>query len=139
MSLVFYRIGNWLHLRSIPVIPRICTVVGRLVLGAYIPSSASLGKRVKIAYGGSGLVIHPRAVIGDDCLLSPGVVIGGRGGHTEVPILEAGVQVFPGAKILGPIRVGEGSQIGVNAVVVKDLPSRSRVVAPASRVLDPLV
>lgn len=138
MSILLYRIGNWFHRRSVPVAPRICTLAGRLLFGAYIPSSATLGKRVKIAYGGSGLVIHPNAVIGDDCLLSPGVVIGGRAGYAAVPVLEAGVQVFPGAKILGPIVVGRESQIGANSVVVKDLPPGSRIVAPASRMLDPL-
>lgn len=138
MSLIFYRIGNFFHRRSIPILPKLFTLLGRIILGAYIPSSCSIGKRVVIAYGGSGLVIHAKAVIGDDCLLSPGVVIGGRGGHQQVPVLGDGVRVYPGAKILGPIHIGSGSVISVNAVVTRDVsPGTVMVTALAEPLVSP--
>ncbi|MFJ4267045.1 serine O-acetyltransferase [Paenarthrobacter nicotinovorans] len=130
MSLIFYRIGHFLHQRRVPVIPKAFTVVGQIVFGSYIPHSASIGSGCKVAYGGSGLVVHPRAVIGSNCVLSPGVVIGGRGGHYPVPVIGSHVQIFPGAKILGPVRISDGAIIGANAVVVHDMEPGEVAVAP---------
>lgn len=129
MSLLFYRAGNRLHRWRIPLLPKICTVLGQVVFGSYIPAACTIGKNVKIAYGGAGLVVHRRAVIGDDCLLSPGVVIGGRSGHPQVPTIGNGVQIFPGAKVLGPISVGDGAILGANAVVVDDVASGEIMIA----------
>ena len=108
----------------------------RVVTGATIPAEVAFPASTKVAYGGSGLVIHPRVRLGENCLLSPGVVVGGRAGHWEVPVLEDNVQVFPGAKILGPIRVGCGAIIGANAVVINDVAAGQTVVAPLGRILD---
>ena len=130
MSLVFYRVGNFLHSRGVPFLPKILTVLGQVVFGSYIPATCRIGPNCKVAYGGSGLVIHPRAVIGRGCVLSPGVVIGGRGGHYPVPIIGDNVQVFPGAKILGPVTISDGAIIGANAVVIEDMQTGEIAVAP---------
>lgn len=98
-----------------------------------MPAQATIGRGCKIAYGGAGLVIHPRAVIGDNCLLSPGVVIGGRGGSFQVPVIGDNVSVFPGAKILGAVKIGDGAMIGANVVVVEDVEAGERVVVPKPR------
>lgn len=134
-ALIFYRIGHCFHRSRLTWIGRLFTLLGRLLLGAYIPSSCVIGKGTQIAYGGSGIVVHRRAVIGRDCLLSPGAVIGGRAGSRDVPVLEDGVQVYAGAKILGPIRIGAGAVIGANAVVIHDVPPRAVLVAPLARTL----
>jgi serine O-acetyltransferase len=130
MSLFVYRVGNWLSVRRVPVLPRFATLLNRIVLGAYIPSECTIGAGTKLAYGGSGLVLHPRVVIGPRCLLSPGVVVGGRGGHAVVPVVGSDVKLFPGAKVLGPIVVGDGAVIGANAVVVDNVPPGAVIVAP---------
>ncbi len=114
---------------------RLCTLLNLMLFRVYIPSKCTIGRNCILAYGATGLVIHPRAVIGDDCLLSPGVVIGGRGESYDVPVIEDGVSIFPGAKVLGPIRIGEGAQIGANAVVVEDLEKGRTAVAPKARIL----
>lgn len=129
MSLFFYRIGNFCVSNSIPLIPRICTLAGRLLFGAYIPSESKIGTGCKVAYGGAGVVIHKRATIGNNCLISPGVVIGGRGGSPVLPTIGENVSLFPGAKVLGPVVVGDFAQIGANAVVVHDVEPGGRVVA----------
>lgn len=130
MPLIFYRIGNQLYKLKVPLVPKLFTVLGWVLSGAYIPSECKIGKNCKVAYGGSGLVVHPRAIIGNHCLLSPGVVIGGRGGHYPVPVIGDNVSIFPGAKILGPIRIGDGASIGANAVVVESVLPGEAVVAP---------
>lgn len=135
MALVFYRIGNYFHRAGIPLIPRLCTIVGRLVFGSYIPSECRIGRRCKVAYGGSGIVIHPKAVLGDDCLLSPGVIIGGRAGSPSLPRIGNSVSIFPGAAVLGNIVIADGAIIGANAVVVGDVPAEARVVAPKARII----
>lgn len=133
MSLAIYRVGHWLSVRKVPFLPRVATLANRILLGAYIPSECIIGAGTKLAYGGSGVVLHPHAVIGVRCLLSPGVVVGGRGGHSQVPVVGSDVKLFPGAKILGPIAVGDGAIIGANAVVVDDVPPGATIVAPKGR------
>jgi serine O-acetyltransferase len=133
MSLVLYRIGNWLSVRKVPFLPRLATLANHLLLGAHIPSECTIGKGTKLAYGASGLVLHPHVVIGRHCLLSPGVVVGGRGHHLDVPVVGSDVKLFPGAKILGPIIVGDGAIIGANAVVVDDVPPGAVIVAAKGR------
>ncbi|WP_373427303.1 serine O-acetyltransferase [Arthrobacter globiformis] len=137
MSLIFYRVGHYFHVHHIPVLPRVCTLLGRLLFGAHIPSECSIGRQCKVAYGGSGVVIHPNATIGHGCTISPGVVIGGRGGSPVLPTIGDDVKIFPGAAILGSVVIGNNAVIGANAVVVADVPAGGRVVAPAARMLPP--
>ena len=73
-----------------------------------------------------GVVIGETAEIGDDCTLYHGVTLGGtswRKKEKRHPTLGRNVVVGAGAKILGPILVGDGAKIGSNAVVVRDVPS----------------
>ena len=136
-ALFFYRVGNFSYRYRLPVLPTVCTLLGRLLFSIYVPSSASIGRRVKLAYGAAGLVIHPRAVVEDDCLLSPGVVIGGRGGHLTAPRICAHAELYPGAKVLGPITVGAYARVGANAVLVDSLPAHGVAVAPKAVALRP--
>ncbi len=75
----------------------------------------------------NGIVIHPAARIGPNCLLFQQVTLGTRGG-TEAPVLEGHVDVGAGAKLLGGIRVGAHAQIGANAVVLVDVPEHALAV-----------
>lgn len=135
MSLIFYRVGNLLHRKNVPVFPKLCTILGQIILGAYVPSTCHIGHGSKLAYGGSGVVIHAAASIGKNCVISPGVVVGGRAKSGSIPIIGDNVQLFPGAKVLGNVRVGDGAQIGANAVVIHDIAPGATVVAPLGRVL----
>jgi serine O-acetyltransferase len=79
---------------------------------------------------GMGVVIGQTAEIADDCTLYHGVTLGGTSWKKgkRHPTLENGVVVGAGAKILGPITVGENSLIGSNSVVVRDVPKESTMV-----------
>jgi serine O-acetyltransferase len=133
--LAIHAVAHWLWKHKIPVIPRVLSVLNRLIFATQLPAGTRLGKGVRLNYSGLGTVIHARAVIGNNVEIGPGVVIGGRSKLYEVPIIEDDVQIGVGAKVLGPIRVGRGAVIGANAVVLHDVPAGAVVVGIPARVL----
>ena len=143
-ALYFYRAARWLHLRGLRRLALLVTVFGRVITGAWIPPTAVIGKGTTLGYGGSGVVIHHKAVIGDDCIICPGVLVGGRGSRISsqaanrppAPVIGNSVNLWQGSKVLGAIQIGDGAEIGVNAVVIHDVPAGARVVAALGRVLD---
>jgi serine O-acetyltransferase len=134
-SLRLYRVAHAALAFHVPLVAHACELVYRVVLGAVVPASAEIGRDTCLGYGGLGVVIHARAVIGENVVVGPHVIIGGRSGHHEVPVIEDDVFIGTGAKILGPVRVGAGSVIGAGAVVVRDVPPRSVVAGVPARVI----
>lgn len=104
--------------------------------GIDIHPAATIGNGIFIDHG-VGLVIGETAEIGDNCVLYQGVTLGGTGKETgkRHPTLEEGVMVSAGAKVLGPVCIGEHSKIGAGSVVLKDVPSYSTVVGVPGRVV----
>lgn len=102
---------------------RLIAQAARAVTGVEIHPGASIGRRLFIDHG-MGVVIGETAVLGDDVLLFHGSTLGGTSMHhgKRHPTLGNGVMVGAGAKVLGPVWVGDGARIGANAVVVKDVP-----------------
>jgi serine O-acetyltransferase len=78
-------------------------------------------------HSGIGVVINGASVIEAGCEIGVGVVLGGRAPLAGAPYLEKNVIVHAGAKLIGPIRVGRGSVIAANAVVLTDVPPGSLV------------
>lgn len=109
----------------------------RWITGIEIHPGATIGRRVFIDHG-MGVVVGETAVIGDECTLYHGVTLGGTSWNKgkRHPTLERGVVVGAGAKILGPITIGEGAKVGSNAVVVKDVPAKATAVGIPARILD---
>lgn len=103
---------------------RLLSTATRAVTGVEIHPGAQIGRRFFIDHG-MGVVIGATAQIGDDVMLYHGVTLGGRSLEKvkRHPTLGSGVTVGAGAKILGPIEVGDGVQIGANSVVVKAVPA----------------
>jgi serine O-acetyltransferase len=107
----------------------------RNVYGIEIPETARLGRRVVFEHQGA-VVIHPCAVIGDGCVIRQGVTLGVRhDGVQEAPVLGRRVRVGAGAKILGPVFVGDDARIGANAVVLCDVPAGATAVGVPARIL----
>jgi serine O-acetyltransferase len=125
-----YRITHrlWLAGRRLPA--RLLSQFTRFLTGVEIHPGASIGRRLFIDHG-MGVVIGETAVVGDDVMLYHGVTLGGKSRHGIVPgaqrhpTLHDGVTVGAGAKILGPVTIGEWSTVGANAVVTRDAPPRS--------------
>jgi serine O-acetyltransferase len=105
-----------------------------VVTGAEIDLLAQLGGGLLLPHP-NGIVIHPRAKIGVNCLIHQEVNIGAQGGE-GVPVIEGHVNIYPGAKIVGAIRVGAHATIGANSVVITDVPDGANVLGvPARRIL----
>jgi serine O-acetyltransferase len=117
------------------LLPGLLKVLNRVVFGVLLPPSAVLGARVLLSYQGLGTVIHQRAVSGDDVTIGAGVTIGGRSGHREVPTIDRNAMIGTGAKVLGPVRIGEYASIGANAVVLSDVPAYGIAVGVPARVI----
>ncbi|WP_310052056.1 DapH/DapD/GlmU-related protein [Agrilutibacter niabensis] len=136
MVLRLYRLSHWLWSLKVPILPRIISTAIRIVFSAVVPPSATIGRGVVLGYGGLGIVIHARAVVGNRVLISPNVTIGGRSGKHDVPVIGDDVLIGAGAKILGPVKVGAGARIGANAVVLHDVPDGATAVGvPATLVV----
>ncbi len=104
-----------------------------VVTGADIPVNSRLGGGLLLPHP-NGIVIHPDAVIGPNCLILQQVTLGtGRVGG--VPTLGAGVDIGAGAKLLGEFHVGDYAAIGAMAVVTREVPARSLVVGIPARVV----
>lgn len=117
---------------------RVLSQFGRWITGIEIHPGARIGRRFFIDHG-MGVVIGETAEIGDDCTLYHGVTLGGTSWQKEKrhPTLGNNVVVGAGAKVLGPIHVGDGARIGSNSVVVKDVPAEATVVGIPGRVVVP--
>jgi len=130
-----YYLSHILYKLKIPILPTLIMYINRILWGAYIPASSKLGKNCKFGYGGSAVVIHARAVIGNSCLISPAVTIGGRSKKYEVPVIGNNVYIGGGAKILGDVTIGNNVVIGANSVVLNDIPSGSIVVGIPAKII----
>ena len=112
-----------------PVLPRVIAYLTRAVTGVEIHPAAMIGREFFIDHG-AGVVIGETAVIGDRVTLYQGVTLGGTGfqrGQSS-PTMGDNVTVGSGAKLLGPIAVGDGAKVGANTVVVEDVPPGATVV-----------
>lgn len=133
----YYRLARWLHLRGIPVLPRVIERLSVLVFHCYVPYTVEIGKGFAVGYWGLGIVIHPQVKMGRNVFVSHCVTIGGRGGggRSGAPTIGNDVYIASGAKVLGDIAVGDGSVIGANAVVINSVPPRSIVAGVPARVI----
>jgi len=93
------------------------------VSGADIPLNSKIGGGLMIPHP-NGIVIHPDAEIGPNCLIFQQVTIG-KGLKPGLPVIEGHVDIGAGAKIIGNIRIGAHAKIGANAVVLNDVPEDS--------------
>jgi serine O-acetyltransferase len=134
-SLVAYRLARWLWLARIPLAGQMLTRFVQILYGVDIHWRARLAPGTTIFHG-MGLVIAPGTVIGEECVLYHGVTIGAIDHHkrARVPIIGNRVVVYTGAKVLGPITIGDDVVIGANAVVLTDVPANSIAVGIPARV-----
>lgn len=131
----WYRVANYLYKHNVPLLPIFLTYCIRIIFGCYIPSSAQIGSGTKFGYGGIGVVIHARSIIGKNCIISQGVTLGGTSKKYGVPCLGDNVLVGCGAKIMGPVFIGDNVVIGANSVVIDNIPSNTLAVGIPARVI----
>ena len=131
-----YRIAHWLLRHHCRFLARAVSQWSKLWTGIEIHPGARIGKRLVIDHG-TGIVIGETAEIGDDCLLYQGVTLGGTGKDVgkRHPTLGNNVMVGAGAKVLGPIHVGNNARIAANAVVLREVPDNATVVGVPEHVV----
>lgn len=135
--LLFHRAAHWLWQARFKWLARLTSHFGRLLTGIEIHPGATIGRRFFIDHG-MGVVIGETAEIGDDCTLYHGVTLGGTSWNKgkRHPTLGKGVVIGAGAKILGPIVVGDGARVGSNAVVVKNVPPGATAIGIPARIIE---
>ena len=135
-AILFHRVNHWFWQRKLFLLARLGSHLGRFLTGVEIHPGATIGRRFFIDHG-MGVVIGETAEIGDDCSIYHGVTLGGTVWNKgkRHPTLKSGVIIGAGAKVLGPITLGENSRVGSNAVVVKDVPAGATVVGVPGHVI----
>lgn len=131
-----HRLAKFFWARNFKWIGRTISTLVRWLTGVEIHPGATLGKRFFIDHG-MGIVIGETAEIGDDCTIYHGVTLGGTSWSPgkRHPTLGNNVVIGAGAKVLGPLAIGDNARIGSNAVVVKDVPVGATVVGIPGRVV----
>jgi len=136
-AMLFHRFAHCLWVSKLRWLARFVSHCSRWLTGIEIHPGATIGRRFFIDHG-MGVVVGETAEIGDDCTLYHGVTLGGTSWNKgkRHPTLGKGVVVGAGAKILGPITVGEGARIGSNAVVVKAVPPGATAIGIPARIIE---
>ena len=136
-ALILHRLAHFLWSIKLKLIARIFSHLARILTGIEIHPGAQIGRRFFIDHG-MGVVIGETAIIGDDCTLYHGVTLGGttwKKGKRH-PTLKNNVVIGAGAKVLGPITLGNNSKVGSNAVVVTDIPNDSTAVGIPAKIIE---
>lgn len=122
-AVLFHRMAHAFYKIRLYFIARLISEISRFLTLIEIHPGAQIGKRFVIDHG-AGIVIGETAIIGDDCVLYHGVTLGGVSTNKEKrhPTLENNVMVGAGAKVLGPITLGNKVKVGANSVVTRDVP-----------------
>ena len=134
---IAHRLSHFLYKHKWFFLARLISQIARFFTGIEIHPGATIGKGLCIDHG-MGVVIGETAEIGDDVLIYHGVTLGGTGKDKgkRHPTIGNGVVIGAGAKVLGPIKVGDNAKIGANAVVVKDVPEGATAVGiPAKNII----
>jgi serine O-acetyltransferase len=131
-----HRLSHWLWINNFKLIGRACSALTQWLTGVDIHPGASFGPGLFIDHA-TGVVIGETANVGANVTIYQGVTLGGtsfdRG--KRHPSVGDRVTIGAGAKILGPVAIGNDSRIGANAVVVKPVPANSVVVGIPGQVV----
>jgi serine O-acetyltransferase len=128
-AIVFHRISHFFYNLNLKFLARFISQLARFLTGIEIHPGAKIGKNLFIDHG-MGIVIGETTTIGDNCTIYHGVTLGGTGkdNFKRHPDIGNNVIIGCGAKILGPIKIGDNCKIGSNAVVLKPVENDKTVV-----------
>ena len=138
LPVLLYRLRVWLRRRHVPILPYACDLLMRAGWNVYIGDEARIDQGLYLSHG--NVVIDGVVTIGRNCEINPWVTIGlsnsTRLGFTlQGPTIGDHVSIGTGAKVLGPIGVGNNVKIGANAVVLVDVPDGATAVGVPARVI----
>lgn len=136
-AIISHRIAHFLYNKKLYFLSRLISQISRFFTGIEIHPGAKIGRGLFIDHG-MGVVIGETAEIGDNVTMFHGVTLGGTGKEKgkRHPTVGDNVIIGTGAKILGPVVIGNAVKIGANSVVLKDVPSMSTAVGVPARIID---
>lgn len=129
---VLYRVKARLQALGVPVLPRLAHRLAMATTQISIGDPVVVHPGIYILHG--QVVIDGLVEVHEGVTIGPWVTIGLRNSY-EGPTIEPNVSIGTGAKVIGPVRVGAGAQIGANAVVISDVPPGATVVGVPARAL----
>ena len=138
LAVALYRLRDHLLRENWPIVPYLCELLATGVWHVSIGRRVEFGEGLIIPHG--HVVIDGLVTIGRNCIINPWVTIGLSGSRRwgfdqRGPIIGDRVLIGTGAKVLGPITIGDGVRIGANAVVINDVPPGATVVGAPARVV----
>lgn len=118
------------------VLPKLITLLIFLIYNSKIPYQAKIGRESTFGYGGMGVVIHSKSIIGENCTICQQVTIGGGNSRFPgVPVIGNNVYIAKGSIVMGGITIGNNVTIGANAVVTKPVPDNAIVAGVPAKIL----
>ncbi len=142
-AVFFHRIANFFHIAGFHLLARVISQINRFFTGIEIHPGAKIGVNLFIDHG-MGVVIGETSEIGDNVTIYHAVTLGGispsvdseRQRHEKRhPTIGNEVVIGSGAQIIGPVKVGDGSRIAANAVVVNNVPENSTMVGVPAKII----
>lgn len=140
--MVVYRFGQWRYTIKPAVVRvplsfvyKVLKLLSQILTGIDLPCEVKMGRRCVIEHFGD-IIISGDTVMGDEVVIRNGVTLGlKRTGERGAPTLGNRVDIGAGAKILGPVHIGDDVIIGANAVVITDIPPNSLAVGVPARII----
>ena len=135
-AMIAYRLAHALNNKGLELPARAISQGAKFLTGIEIHPAAQIGRNLFIDHG-TGVVIGETSIIGDDCTIYQGATLGGTGKETgkRHPTVGNGVMIGSGAKVLGPVKIGDHSKIAAGAVVLKDIPDHCTAVGIPARIV----
>jgi len=144
-ALFVYRISNGIYRSKLPkVLKKVLLLVAvffqkiiEVLTGISLPYAATIGPRFYIAHHGH-IIIHPKAILGENCNIAQGVTVGvsGKGVKRGIPVIGNNVFIAANAVVAGKINIGDNSVIGANSLVVSDVKNGTTVVGVPAVVIN---
>ena len=142
-AVFFYKVANFFHLAGFHLLAKVISQVTRFFTGVEIHPGAKIGRNLFIDHG-MGVVIGETSEVGNNVTIYHAVTLGGSSPSIDSekqrdekrhPTIGNDVVIGSGAQIIGPIKVGSGSRIAANAVVVKDVPDNATMVGVPAKII----
>src|SRR5574344_2058585 len=136
-AIVYHKIAHFLYNHKLFFIARLISQIARHKTGIEIHPGAKIGKNLFIDHG-MGIVIGETATVGNNCTIYHGVTLGGTGKSKTKrhPDVGNNVMIGCGAKILGPIKIGDNVKIGANAVILDNVANNSTIVGVPGKIVN---
>ena len=136
LSLVLYRLAHLFYIHELKFLAFLLHFISRILFAIDIHPAAKIESGVVIDHG-IGTVIGSTVKIGSGTLIYHGVTLGARNIQKgkRHPDIGKNVLIGAGSKILGPIKIGDNSQIGANSVVLKNVPANAKVVGIPAKII----